>query len=140
MEALQYALVENLHRCDLNPVEETEAILQLLELRLSSERAEVVSLLNHMANRKRGFTDSAVRNEQQQLIESVFQSLGRLSPESFRTHRLPLLNLPPEILAALTEGRIEWNTIILPLKSKKKNYECPLIFILNLHHDWFYCV
>lgn len=107
-EALQLALIENLQREDLNPVEETEGILQLLALKLESEQFEVISLLNQLANAKRGFTDNVVRNEKQKLIEAVFATVGGLSVESFRTHRIPLLNLPEDILAALRNGQIEY--------------------------------
>lgn len=108
-EVLQYALVENLQREDLNPVEETEGILQLLEMRLQKDRDWIISLLNQMANGKRGRTDSAVRKREQQLIQDVFSSIGRrITTESFRTHRLPLLKLPPELFEALRYGRIQW--------------------------------
>lgn len=107
-EALQLALIENLQREDLNPVEETEGILQLLALKLESEQFEVISLLNQLANAKRGFTDNVVRNEKQKLIEAVFATVGGLSVESFRTHRIPLLSLPEDILAALRNGQIEY--------------------------------
>ncbi len=107
-EALQLALIENLQREDLNPVEETEGILQLLALKLESKQQEVISLLDRLLNTKRGFTDNVVSNEKQQLIEEVFASVGRLSVESFRTHRLPLLNLPEDILSALRSGQIEY--------------------------------
>jgi ParB family chromosome partitioning protein len=108
LEVVQYALMENLQREDLNPVEETEGILQLLELKLETDRESVISLLNQMAKAKRGLADSAVRQEDHQVIEDVFQSIGRLSSEAFRTHRLPLLKLSPEILEALRQGRIEY--------------------------------
>lgn len=106
-EALDCARMENLLRSDLNPVEETEGILNLLELSLDIDRPKVISLLNQMANQKRGLTDNVVRN-QEQVVEETFRMLGRLSPESFRTHRLPLLKLPPEVLEALHQGRIEY--------------------------------
>lgn len=106
-QALQYALVENLQRKDLNPVEETEGVLQLLELNLKTDRSEVISLLNKMANKKRGLTDNVVSNLEM-VVEETFKTVGKLSPESFRTHRLPLLKLPPEILEAIRQGSIEY--------------------------------
>jgi ParB family chromosome partitioning protein len=48
--AAEVALLENLQREDLNPVEETEAILALLGQRLAMTQDEVISLLNRGAN------------------------------------------------------------------------------------------
>ncbi|MFW9265535.1 ParB/RepB/Spo0J family partition protein, partial [Nostoc sp. CALU 546] len=59
-EAVQLALVENLQREDLNPVEETEGILQLLSLKLQIDVAEVTSLLYRMRNEVVGNTNQNV--------------------------------------------------------------------------------
>lgn len=107
-QAAQHALTENLQREDLNPVEEVEGILQLLALKLGTDRESVISLLNKIAKVKRGLADNVVRSEEQQIVQEVFTAIGRLSPESFRTHRLPLLNLPDDILDALRRGDIEY--------------------------------
>lgn len=107
-QAVQYALTENLQREDLNPVEEVEGILQLLALKLGTDSSAAISLLNKRAKVQRGLADNVVRPEEQQIVEDVFTAIGRLSPESFRTHRLPLLNLPDDILSALRQGRIEY--------------------------------
>lgn len=108
-EALQVALIENLQREDLNPLEETEGILDLMTLELNCSRDELISLLNRAANaKKRGqeLTKNVLRQIEQ--VESLFAIIGRITPESFRTSRLPLLNLPPEILTALHEGQIAY--------------------------------
>jgi ParB family chromosome partitioning protein len=107
-QAIQYALTENLQREDLNPVEETEGILDLLALRLETDREGVISLLNKIAKVKRGLADNDVRPEEQQVVEFVFKSIGSMTPEAFRTHRLPLLNLPSDILDVLRAGSIEY--------------------------------
>ncbi|AUB41822.1 parB, chromosome partitioning protein, ParB family [Nostoc flagelliforme CCNUN1] len=73
-DAFQVALLENLQREDLNPVEETEAILQLLSIRLQCSQGEVISLLNHIANRqkqKTETTNNVVRN-QWEMVEKIF--------------------------------------------------------------------
>ncbi len=44
-EVMQYALMENLQREDLNPVEETEGILRLLALKLNCSGDAAKSLL-----------------------------------------------------------------------------------------------
>jgi ParB family chromosome partitioning protein len=107
-QAIQYALTENLQREDLNPVEQTEGILDLLALKLETDRQGVVSLLNKRAKVKRGLADNDVRPEEQRIIEEIFKSIGKMTPEAFRTHRLPLLNLHNDILEALRSGEIEY--------------------------------
>jgi len=107
-EALQLALLENLQREDLNPVEETEGILQLLALKLNITSEPVIDLLNQAAHPKRNPVDNVIHNSEWQLVLEVFTTVGKFTPESFRTNRLPLLNLPDEVLDALRQGRIAY--------------------------------
>jgi ParB family chromosome partitioning protein len=108
-DALQLALVENLQREDLNPIEETEGILQLLGLRLNIPPIDVPPLLYRMRNEAIGNTNQNVLiNSEAQAVETVFAELGTISWESFATARLPLLRLPPEILEALRSGKIAY--------------------------------
>ncbi|MBD1866452.1 ParB/RepB/Spo0J family partition protein [Leptolyngbya sp. FACHB-671] len=109
-QALQIALIENLQREDLNPIEETEGILDLLAITLQISREEVISTLNTAAHAKRKgeeIADNVIRKNLDR-IEKVFALVGTLTPESFRTNRLPLLNLPEEILEALRTGKLEY--------------------------------
>jgi ParB family chromosome partitioning protein len=108
-EALQIALVENLQREDINPVEETEAILQLLVLKLNLSVDEVTAQLYRMRHITRGEVGQNVLTspEYDEAIVSVFSSVG-FKWESFITSRLPLLKLPSEILDVLRQGRIEY--------------------------------
>jgi ParB family transcriptional regulator, chromosome partitioning protein len=167
-QAFQLALIENLLREDLNPVEETEGILQLLSLKLGRSVEEIPPLLyrlqriqnkastvthnvmgahksegdepthnvmggvetestnnaisddegdielsthNVMGETETG--DSALNHEQPlnpdlKIVETVFEGLGLMTWESFVKNRLPLLNLPEDILDALREGSLEY--------------------------------
>ncbi|RCJ30237.1 chromosome partitioning protein ParB [Nostoc punctiforme NIES-2108] len=167
-QAFQLALIENLLREDLNPVEETEGILQLLSLKLGRSVEEIPPLLyrlqrlqnkastvthnvmgahesegdepthnvmggvetestNNAISDEEGDielsthnvmgeteTDNSGLNQEQPLnpdlkiVEEVFLGLGLMTWESFVKNRLPLLNLPEDILDALREGSLEY--------------------------------
>lgn len=126
-DAAQVAILENLQREDLNPIEETEAILNLLSIRLECSPEEVISLLHHVANlQKQGteITNNVVRS-QWETVEHVFTVIGKLTPDSFRSHRLPLLNLPEEVLDVLRQGRIEYTKarVIAQLKDQEQRQQ-----------------
>jgi ParB family transcriptional regulator, chromosome partitioning protein len=107
-EAFSIALVENLQREDLNPVEETEGIVTLLGIQLKESPEIVISLLYRMDNeQKKKVTNNVIGNTEKQKIESVFASLGQ-NWQSFVNNRLPLLKLPDEVLEVLRQGKIEY--------------------------------
>ncbi|MBC7881447.1 MAG: ParB/RepB/Spo0J family partition protein [Anaerolineae bacterium] len=109
-EATECALLENLQREDLNAMDETEGVLDLLSLRLSTERDVVISLLNQMSNMKEGkVTNGVIRNQAaEESIKQLFERFGKLTWQSFLKNRIPLLNLPSELSAALREGKIDY--------------------------------
>lgn len=121
-QAFQLALIENLQREDLNPIEETEGILHLLAIRLECDVEAVKSLLYRMKNAhskgeqpSKGSLNEFRRNvspnpgeEQLKTVQEVFLGLGLMNWLSFTTTRLPLLNLPSEILMALRVGQLEY--------------------------------
>ncbi|MEO0684482.1 MAG: ParB/RepB/Spo0J family partition protein, partial [Cyanobacteria bacterium J06649_11] len=125
-------LVENLQREDLNPLEETEGILELLAMQLELEQDEVISYLNRMRNvcdRHKDDSDEVRHNVMSQsetkLIEELFTSLGKMGWESFVKNRLPLLKLPLDVLQVLRQGELEYTKAraIAKVKDEKKRQD-----------------
>jgi ParB family chromosome partitioning protein len=129
-EAVQYALLENLQREDLNPVEETEGILRLIALGLEKDVDDVMSLLYRMQNSLRHqaqrdaspVTHNVMGNSEEEVVLGIFDGLGIMTWESFVNNRLPLLNLPDDMLQALRSGRIAYTKArtIARLKDEKE--------------------
>ncbi|MBW4474461.1 MAG: ParB/RepB/Spo0J family partition protein [Stenomitos rutilans HA7619-LM2] len=108
-EALQIALIENLQREDLNPVEETEGILQLLAIKLQKAEPEVISLLHRMLDEAKGkVPHNVMGNSEANTIQQVFEGIALMEWQSFVSNRLPLLKLPSDILLALRKGLIAY--------------------------------
>jgi ParB family chromosome partitioning protein len=106
LQAMELALIENLQREDLNPIEETEGIIALLATKLNVPSTEIPQLLHRLA--KRGSDNVVPKESTLEVVESIFALVGKISWESFASHRLPLLNLPHYILEALRSGKIEY--------------------------------
>lgn len=126
-EAFSIALVENLQREDLNPVEETEGIVTLLGIQLKESPDIVISWLYRMDNeQKKKVTNNVIGNTEKRKIESVFTSLGQ-NWQSFVNNRLPLLKLPDEILEVLRQGKIEYTKAKAIAKIKDEQQRHKLI-------------
>ena len=125
-QALEVALLENLQREDLNPVEEVEAILTLLTIQMNVTATQIKSILNEAANAKKRnleLTENVSRHLE--TIENTLAVIGRFNAESFRTSRLPLLNLPSDVLEVLRQGKIEYTKAraIARIKSEQQRTE-----------------
>lgn len=125
-QAIQVALIENLQREDLNPVEETDAVLDLLAIALETTRENVTSLF-YQAHRAKHRGQELGQNVLSQLetVQNVMAGVGRFTVDSFRSSRLPLLKLPEDVLNILREGKLEYTKAqaIARVKDEEKRSE-----------------
>lgn len=158
-EAFQIALIENLQREDLNRIDETDGILQLLAFHLKQPIETIPSLLRQLFNAAKRTPANSTSGEAadnnviitaqpevnpatvrdnaqiQSAIEQVFQQVGTMTWQSFVTNRLPLLGLPPDVLESLRQGQIEY-TKAKAIASVKDDAERTQLLQSAIEQDW----
>lgn len=92
------ALVENLSREDLNPVDEVDAVVRLAGRALGIPASEVPARL---AQLERHPDEAAVGR-----LDALFSALALGSWRSYRKNRFRVLNWPTDVLDALRAGRL----------------------------------
>ncbi|PZD70469.1 putative chromosome-partitioning protein ParB [Acaryochloris thomasi RCC1774] len=109
--AVKLSRVENTRRRSLNALDDTEELLYLLTLVLGKTKKETIRSLYRYKNAAEGKAkiDQGIKS----LIESTFiEAAPELGVKTFVTSRLPLLELPTEVLAAYNSGKIEYTKAI----------------------------
>ncbi|MGB8697794.1 MAG: ParB/RepB/Spo0J family partition protein [Thermosynechococcaceae cyanobacterium] len=110
-------LIENVHHEDLNPLEELEAVLELLSLQLEVEREQVIKLLAEMHNSARRKENNLDKHPKAQQIIKTLQGLN-IEWISFATNQISLLKLPSDVLDVLRQGNLEYTKAIIVARIK----------------------
>lgn len=112
----QLSAVENLQREDLNPVDEADAVLNILSVELDIPKAELTPRLERWKlMRMRDPALARASEEERQAIarlEALFRGLSRGEWTSFVANRLPVLRLPEPLLEAVRAGRLDYTKAI----------------------------
>lgn len=111
------AAVENLQREDLNPVDEVDAILDILGAELKRERDALLRALERWRRLALRDPELARADEQDKGdIERLGEAFARLSRgewTSFVSNRLPVLRLPLDLLDAVRYEQLDYTKALL---------------------------
>ena len=105
-ETQEIALVENLQRSDLNPIETVNGVLAIIKLKTGLDKKDVKQILNRSSRQNQGANIDVRRSENHELIEKVLKVVG-IKPQSFRVHYLPLLEMPEDVKGAVISNGLE---------------------------------
>ncbi|AHJ31005.1 ParB/RepB/Spo0J family partition protein [Nodularia spumigena CS-584] len=107
------------------------------ESQLKDEARENVSSDSGITEEKESRRNVSPNPDEEKVkkVQEVFESLGMMNWLSFTTKRLPLLNLPLEILTALREGKLEY-TKAQALARIKDNALCTQLLDQAIAHNW----
>ncbi len=111
LTAVKLSRIENVRRRNLNALDDTEELLYLLTLALETDRSTVIKSLYRLKNALEG--KSSIDSKVQIQIEQIFEEVAPdLSITTFVSSRLPLLDLPPDILDAYNSGKVQYTKAI----------------------------
>jgi ParB family transcriptional regulator, chromosome partitioning protein len=103
--ALEDALLENVQRQRLSSLEITEAVLEIVCLRLGETRVFVLERLTVMHNRSRRKARPNLDDDDDRILEA-FDTLGVMTWRAFVARGMPLVTLPEDVKALVLGRRI----------------------------------
>lgn len=111
--AADYAALENIKRADLNPIDETNMVLDTIARKLNlATRIAAATLIRQIKNELGGqvYKNNVILKETALAVESYIKQFtkGSLSLTSFASNRLKLLNIPAEIKQAISNGEVDY--------------------------------
>ena len=111
--AADYVTLVNIKRTDLNPIDETNSVLDTIARKLNLDSREAAATLIRQIKNELGgqvSKNNVILKETAQTIESCIKQFtkGSLSLTSFASNRLKLLNIPAEIKLAISNGEIDY--------------------------------
>lgn len=123
---LKLQLIENKHHEDLNPIEEVEAVLELLSAELGQPTEFVVMYLKQMDNDARRQSNNVIGQPESKSVIQILENLN-IKWRSFVLNQLQLLRLPTVILDSIRLGKIEYTKALAIAKVKNENQQLQLL-------------
>ena len=111
--AADYAALENIKRWDLNPIDETNMVLDTIARKLNLDsRIAVATLIRQIKNELGGqvYKNNVILKETAQAVESYIKQFtkGSLSLTSFASNMLKLLNIDEDVKQAIAKGEVDY--------------------------------
>ncbi len=89
----------------------------------------VVSILYKLQNKVKKKVTAELDDASLEAVTNVFQELGLMSWESFISNRLPLLNLPLDILEVIRQGKVSYTKAKAIASLKDQEARSKLLFL-----------
>lgn len=115
-EAEEFAALENTKRADLNPIDETNMVVNMVRLRLNlTDRDAAIDLITKASTQSRSKKvisgNNVIPSDMISQLEEVIQlfTKGGLTLNSFYANKLKLLKIPADIQKAIQAGELEYS-------------------------------
>lgn len=125
-DLLEYALIENLQREAMNPVDQTFGVLELLSQRTGHPLSALPAYLNRLRNGT---------EQDEHRVEEALQQVGGWTLLTFATRNVKFLGLRTEELGAVAAGKLTSNAAfeLLPLGEHERR---PVLLEEALRQGW----